>query len=283
MIPFNPYLKNITSVHTIPELNRPWGVAVANDGHIVVSEKDGDTVTILNRDGKKGKTFGLRNGIKNVKFSHSRGVAITPDKFILVADEHKIQKISMDGKCIESVGKEGSGPLEFDCPCGIAISPTIGHIYIADSNNHRIQVLNPDLTFSHTFGIHGFAVGQLNLPVHVAIDRQGLVYVTEYLNHRVQTFTPEGQVLCHFYTGQDKYPVGIAVDDNNLVYITESISQDQEGNRCVSIFTTDGQFIRAFGVYGSSVGQFYFPNGITFDRDGFCYVCDMYKNRIVVY
>ena len=282
VIPFSLYLDNITPIRIIPELNRPWGVAV-NDRHIVVSENEGNCVTVLDKDGKKGKSFGLRNGFRNVKFFHPRGVAITPDNFILVADEHKIQKISMEGKSIESVGKQGSGPLEFDCPCGIAISPITGHVYIADRNNHRIQVLNPDLTFSYTFGTKGLAVGQFNYSAHVAIDRRGLLYVTDFLNHRVQIFTPEGQVLFHFYTGQQRYPIGIAVDDNNLVYITESVTLDQEGNHCVSIFTSDGQFVRAFGAYGSSVGQFNLPNGITFDRDGCCYVCDMYNNRLVEY
>ena len=48
--------------------------------------------------------------------------------------------------------KQGSGSLEFNVPCGITISPITRHIYIADCCNNRIQVLNPDLTFSHTFG-----------------------------------------------------------------------------------------------------------------------------------
>ena len=60
-------------------------------------------------------------------------------------------------------------------------------------------------------------MGQFNYPAHVAIDRRGLLYVTDYLNCRVQIFTPEGQVLFHFYTRQQRYPIGIAVDDNNLV------------------------------------------------------------------
>ena len=133
VVPFNPYLDNITPVCTIPELNRPWGVAVTNDGHIIVSERSGHCVSVLDKDGKKVKSFGLKSGgSENVKFSRPCGVVITPDNFILVTDNHKIQKISMDGKCIKSVGKQGVGPLEFHNPCGITISPITGHIYIAD-------------------------------------------------------------------------------------------------------------------------------------------------------
>ena len=52
----------------------------------------------------------------------------------------------MDGRYIKSVGKQGSGSLEFNVPCGITISPITRHIYIADCCNNRIQVFNPDLT-----------------------------------------------------------------------------------------------------------------------------------------
>ena len=287
VIPFNPYLNNITPVHTISELNRPYGVGVTDDGHIIVSERDGHCVTMLDRDGKKVKSFGLKKlGIKNVKFFYPRGIAITPDNFILVADNHKIQKISMDGKCITSVGKQGSGPLEFAVPRGIAISLITGQIYIADESNHRIQVLNSDLTFSHTFGLKGSAEGQFNSPADVSIDRQGLVYVTDTDNHRIQTFTPEGHYRTQFsIKGQHHgQPVGITIDDNNLIYVTEAIlCFEDSGNHGISIFTSDGQFVRSIGRYGSSVGQFNAPFGITFDKEGYLYVCDCYNNRLAVY
>ena len=280
MIPLNPHLDNITPVCTISELIGPFGVAVTDDEHIIVSERNSHCVTVLDSDGKKIKSFG--QGSENVKFSQPRGVAITPDNFILVTDSHKIQKISMDGECIASVGKQGSGPLEFDVPCGITISPISGHIYIVDSDNHRIQVLNPDLTFSQTFGSKGSAKGQFNNPFNVTIDRRGLVYMTDTWNHRIQMFTPEGQYLSQFGTkGSDfeqlRFPIGIIIDNNNLMYITEW------GNNCISIFTTDGQFIRSFGGQGSSVCLLNEPYGITFDKEGYLYVCDKNNNILVVY
>ena len=281
VIPFNPCCNDITPVRTICELNRPWGVAVTDDGHIIVSEQDSHCVTVLDRDGKRMKSFNQKSlGFCNVKFSQPRGVAITPDNLILVSDCHKIQKISMDGECITSVGKRNSGPLEFNYPHGITISPITGHIYIADHDNHRIQVLNPDLTFSHTFGTKGLAEGHFNNPVDVAIDRQGLVYVADFLNHRIQAFTPEGQFLSQFGTkgpGPGQLPTGIVIDDNNLMYIAD------HDNRRISIFTTDGQFINTFGEQGSSMGQSNGLRGITFDREGYLYVCDFRNNRLVVY
>ena len=277
-IPFNPYHDNITLVNTIHELNRPWGVAVTDDGHIIVSERSSHRVTVLDRDRKKVKSFGENTGgIGNVKFNYPRGVATTPDNFILVADSHKIQKISMDGECIKSVGKQGSGPMEFDSPCGIIISPITGHIYIADYNNHRIQVLNPDLTFSHTFGTYGSTKGKFNNPRDVAVDRQGLVYVADTGNCRIQMFTPDGQYLFQFSTKGPGF--GITIDDNNLVYVTEQYYHDflLSYSYYVYIYTTKGVGVCYFG-------SLYCGRGITFDREGcFLYVCDHSHNRLVVY
>ena len=175
IIPFNPYLNNITPVCTITELKCPWGVAVSNDGHVIVTENKGNCVTILDNEGKKVKSIGGNGGSGNVKFSSPHGVAITPDNFIYVSDRHKIQIISMDGNCIASVGEKGDRPLQFNNPNGIAISPKTGQVYIAECDNHRVQVLNPDLTFSYSFGKKGSVIGQFHSPQGIAIDSQGLV------------------------------------------------------------------------------------------------------------
>ena len=285
VIPFNPYLDNITPVCTITELKWPWGVAVSDDGHVIVTENNGHCVTILDNEGKKVKSFGGKGGSDNVKFSWPRGVAITPDNFILVSDDgHRIQKISMDGDCIASVGEKGSGPLQFSKPDGIAISPITGQVYIADWNNHRIQVLNPDLTFSHSFGSEGSANGQFKDPCDIAIDSQRLVYVTDTINHRIQKFSPDGKFVAQFGSygsgpGQLISPCGITIDTagTGLVYVIDN------GNHRVSVFTSDGVFVSSFGRYGSNIDQFNSPIGLTFNKTGLLYVCDFSNNRLVVY
>ena len=276
-IPFNPYLDNITPVRTITELKGPWGVAVNDDNHIIVTENDGHCVTILDREGKKVKSLGGKGGSGNVKFSSPHGVAITPDKFILVSDNHRIQKISMDGYRKASVGKEGSRPLQFKNPAGIAISPITGQVYIADSGNHRIQVLKSDLTFSHLFGSKGSANGQFWYPHDIAIDSQGLVYVADSWNHCIQKYSPDGKFVGQFGTygfgpGQLSFTNGITIDTaaTGLVYVSE-----RDNNR-ISVFTSDGVFVNSFRSIGNNFG-------LAFDKDGFLYVCVCSNDRLVVY
>ena len=285
VIPFNPYLVNITPLRTITGVKNPWGVALTDDGHIIVSETYCNRVTVLDGDGRKVKSFGHQEvgESQKLKFSKPRGIAITSDNFIIVTDQHKIQKISMDGKCIRSYSKRGNGPLELNEPTGIAISPTTGYIYITDFNNNRIQVFTSDLTFSHTFVTSKLSMGQFNHPRNIAIDRQGVLYVADTYNNCIKMFTPDGQLYSLFRIegsgrGQLNHPSGIVIDDdNNLVYVTDT------DNHCISIFTTAGQFVRSFGAYGSRLGQFNFPFGITIDKKGYLYVCDIDNNRLVVY
>ena len=287
VIPFNPYLDNITPVRTITELNHPWGVAISDDNHVIITEWSGHCVTILDREGKKVKSLGGEGGSGNVKFSNPIGVAITPDKFILVSDDsHRIQKISMDGYLIASVGEKGSGPLQFNSPTSITISPITGQVYIADHGNHRIQVLNPDLTFSHSFGSKGSANGQFQSPCDIAIDSQGLVYVPDYGNSRIQKFSQDGKFVGHFGTkgsgpGQLNNPHGITIDTaaTGLVYVSEW------GNDSISVFTSDGVFVSWFGRWDSYmyINKLYGPRGLTFNKEGLLYVCDFCNKRLVVY
>ena len=276
VIPFNPYLGNVTPVH-IAGINRPWGVAVSDDGHVIVTECDRGKVIILNK-----KKF-----VESVGFRSPRGVAITPDNHILVCDNHRIGKMCMDGKCIASIGKEGSGPLQFKCPAGIVVSPIMGRVYIADGGNHRIQVLNLDLTFSQSFGSKGSANGQFQYPCDIAIDSHGLVYVTDTGNHRIQKFSPDGRFVAQF--GNDvsdiRCPLGITIDRaNSLVYVTEYGSEivpvsyfkglytkfhKTDGTspaERVMVFTTDSRFL-------SGMTPFINPRGLTLDSNGLLYVC----------
>ena len=62
----------------------------------------------------------------------------------------------MEGRFMKSVGWKGHEPLQFNQPSGIAVYPS-GRVFVADTGNHHIQVLNTDLAYSHMFGSQGSA------------------------------------------------------------------------------------------------------------------------------
>ena len=74
-------------VKTITGLAKPRGVAVCDNGDIVVAESGSDCVTIVNKEGKKVRSFGTR-GTKEGHFTNLSGVAISTDRHILAVDHH---------------------------------------------------------------------------------------------------------------------------------------------------------------------------------------------------
>ena len=282
--PFTLYIIPSPEMRGKPEniISGPMGVVITKNEEIVVAEFSANCITILNKEGKKVKSFGTK-GTKEGQFTNPRGVAISHDGHILVSDEHRLQKLTFEGDCVKSVGSSetGNGPLQFNGPTGITVHPTTGQIFIADSNNHRIQVLNKDLTYSHSLGKRGSSPEQFNYPCDVTFDKEGYLYVTDNNNHCIKKFTSTGQYISTFSScgsnpGQIKFPVFIIID-NNLLYVSEHV------NNRISIFDTNGCFIHCFGKSGSGEGEFNSPYGITVDSLGNLYVSDYGNNRLVVW
>ena len=263
-------------VNIISRLNRPRGVVVTKNEEIIVAERDSHCTAILNEERRKVRSLGTKEG----EFTNPCGVAISHDGHILVTDNHRLQKLTIEGDCLKSVGSIGHGPLQFCHPKGITVHPTTGQIFIADTDNHRIQVLNNDLTYSHSFGKLGSARKQFKYPYDVAFDNEEYLYVVDHHNHCIKKFTPKGQYISQFGSfgsnpGQLIDPTSIIID-NNLVYVCEF------GNNRVSISDIHGSFIHCFGKYGSGEGEFNGPFGITIDSLGNLYVSDTWNNRLVV-
>ena len=289
-------LPNFTApAKVIGDINRPWGIVVREGGEVVVAEQGGHCVSIINGNGEKKSfgTFGSGAG----QFNYPQGVAIDTGGNILVVDHgnHRIQQLSSTGEHLRTVGELGSGPLQFHWPRGIAVHPHTGQVYVADWDNHRIQVLNYDLTYSSSFGRKGSNNGEFNYPWNISTDREGNVYVADSGNHRIQVFTVDGVYLRQFGKkgegeGELKEPFSIAIDSGNVVYVGEWGNNSEVvidlgsfayvrvvTNKCVSIFSTDGEF---FGRKGKNLVEF---DDLAVDKKGTLYVSDQRNNRIQIF
>ena len=108
------------------------------------------------------------------------------------------------------------------------------------------------------WGSSGSGDGQFDGASGIAVDGSGNVYVTDWLNHRVQKFDGEGTFLTKWGTqgsgdGQFEQPQGIAVDGSGNVYVA-----DTENDR-VQKFDGEGTFLTKWGIQGSGDGQFVGP------------------------
>ncbi len=80
------------------------------------------------------------------------------------------------------MGTEGSGPLQFSYPTDVAFNVRNNKVYLVENDNHRVHVLNSDLTFSSTFGKRGNGKGQFNEPYAISCDNAGKVYVADIVS-----------------------------------------------------------------------------------------------------
>ena len=273
-------------IKSISGVSGPCGVAVNKRGEVIVAERNGHCVSIFSPAGEKLRTFGVHgSGLKEIK--KPSGVVVDDDGNILVTDSTNncIKKFTRYGQIAADIGKRGSKALEFTYPIGIAIHPHHKNVHVVDNNNHRIQVLNSDLTFSNTFGGRIRETGsnkQFYYPWDVAFDSSGKVYVADCSNHCIQVLSENGKILRKFGEkgsgeGELNKPSFITIDSYDVVYVTES------GNDRVSIFTCEGKFLTSFGTKGSGLGQFNCPRGIAVDKNGVIYVSDSENNRIQLF
>ena len=256
-------------IHTIAGVNEPWGIAINHKGEIVVSERHIGHISTYTPSGKKIQTVNLE-GLELF------GLTLDRKGNIIVGEDtnNSIRKYSPEGHLLASVGTRGTGRLQFEDIGDIALNTKNNKIYVTDCCNHRIQVLNSDLTFSTTLGKEGESKGQFKYPSGITCDSAGKVYVADFGNHRVQVFIAEGKFLrmfgkCGKGRGELNWPTGITLDPSSKhVYISES------NNHRISVFTCEGQFVTSFGA---DVERFS-PRGLAVDNCGVVYVCDFYAN-----
>ena len=207
----------------------PRGVAVDDEGNILVADRDNDRIQKFTNDGQFLTSVGTE-GTGALQFRTPRDVAFnTHNKKVYVVDNEndRIQVLNSDLTFSNIIGgKHGSKSGEFDSPWGVTCDST-GNVYVADSGNNRIQVFTASGKFLRKFGRGGNAEGELNWPVGVAVGSRGLVFVNDSNNHRVSMFTTEGRFVKSFgqrgrKPGEFRDPMCLAVDDYDVLCVCDT-------------------------------------------------------------
>lgn len=86
-------------------------------------------------------------------------------------------------------GSSGSYDGQFDSPQGIATDSS-DNVYVADSENNRIQKFDSNGNFITKLGSYGDDNGQFVNPASIAIDSFGNLYITDLGNNRIEVFIP---------------------------------------------------------------------------------------------
>ena len=188
------------------------------------------------------------------------------------SNSHQVHKFTKSGSIIITIGSHGKLPGQFDNPSGLQVSQQ-DELYVCDSENGRIQILDLDLNFKRSFGTAGTGKGQFSFPSDINFDVSGKIYVVDSRNHRIQVFTPSEQFL--FVVGGQHNkpfitPVSLAIH-KELLHIAE-----YDGHR-VSVMSTSGEMLTRFGD-----GHLLKPECITVDEDGYIYVTS-HLSKVVIF
>ena len=129
----------------------PFGIAVDGTGFVYVAEKHNHRVQKFTADGQfVTKWGGLNNSNEDSDdlFQDLQGIAVDRHGYVYVLDVRfmrdrtTIKKFSPEGVLIEKWSRGGVGPGQLGSPEGIYLAAD-DRMYIADTNNNRIQVFKP--------------------------------------------------------------------------------------------------------------------------------------------
>jgi DNA-binding beta-propeller fold protein YncE len=122
------------------QLNYPTAIAAAPDGTLLVVDALNFRVARFAADGRFLAAFGS-SGEAQGAFGRPKAVAVDDDGRIFVSDveQDAVLVFAADGTFERSIGRSGTGRGEFLLPAGLARSGKL--LFVADSYNHRVQVL----------------------------------------------------------------------------------------------------------------------------------------------
>jgi hypothetical protein len=211
-------------------------------------------------------------------------------------DRHLL-KFKNNGKFLMQIGHPSADPansLRTDIlgrPAGIELDAEAHELYIADGYlNKRVIVFNSETgAFKRLWGAYGNppndadpgpynpaapADQQFRNPVHcVHISVDGLVYVCDRVNDRIQVFTKQGKFVKEFTVRPQTLGIGSVWQ---FVFSTDArqkflLLADGENNVIWNVRREDGAVIGQTGHNGRNAGQFHWVHQVVSDSQGNLY------------
>lgn len=294
----------------LPE-GRSWGstsaIYPAPDGRSIwvgercgqnscIGREDVDPILHFDLDGNLLTSFGA--GL--ITWPH--GLHVDQDGNVWITDArgdgergHQVWKFSPEGEVLMTLGTKGvagEGDHVFDQPSDVLVAPD-GSIFVADGhgsgNNNRIVKYAADGTYLLEWGGTGYAPGQFRDPHALAMDDEGVLYVADRANNRVQLFDQEGRHLDTWH--QFGRVSGLFIDDEQVLYAVDSESNRTWGNnpgfkRGMRIGAIDEAFVEHFipdPETDPDNASTTFAEGVAVDAEGNIYGAEVGPEQVVKY
>ena len=220
--------------------------------------------------------------------------------------DNEILKFTQDGKFLMQIGKpdqsKGSNDLaNLKGPAKLTIDPKTNELYVADGyGNHRVIVFDAETgKYKRHWGAYGHKPDDKDLgpynasdppaqqfrnPVHCAeLSNDGLLYVCDRSNDRIQVFKPDGTFVKEVIVAKNTRGDGSVWDiafskdpQQRFIYLVDG------ANEHIYIIQRDTmEILTMFGDGGRQPGQFYAVHSITTDSKGNIYTTETYHGQRV--
>ncbi|NLN69995.1 MAG: TIGR03663 family protein [Chloroflexi bacterium] len=274
----------------------PRDIAFAPDDTFYVADSRNHRVLHFDVNGQYLNAFGAYSASDFSKqniapagfFNEPWGLAIGPDGSVFVADtwNHRIQKFSAEGEFITQWGQFGAAETahHFWGPRGVAVDHK-GRVFVTDTGNKRVVIFDSNGAHLTDFGGAGLGLGQFNEPVGIEVDDAGRLFIADTWNKRIQVMIPDGDTLSYpshitwdidswYGESLDNKPF-LTIDKNDMVYVADPMLGR------VLAFNQYGEFLFAWGGFGSGLDEIGVVGGLAVDPVGNVWVSDARNNRLM--
>jgi DNA-binding beta-propeller fold protein YncE len=280
------------------QFKNPYGVRIANDPVL-----GGDRVFVADANNGRVQEFTLAGAF--VKKAGMKGEPTEPGTFtalrrVAVAADGDIWGADLWGYQLERFNRTSTGysfaqaigtPLP--APTSDAVFHEVrevdfqsdGTVVAIDTVHHRFVRMTPWGSLLNVCGERGSAVGELNWPRGVAVDRlTNQVWITDTKQYRIQVVRPDCTPVEKFGskgTGPDQFNWVYSMDmrqSDGIAFIADT------KNHRISFYDISSRTPvgTPFGKKGAGVGRFNFPSGVAVSpHDGHVFVADTNNNRVV--
>ena len=193
-------------------------IHVGPDDTIYLTDRDAHQVLLYDTAGNLQRSLGRRDqAAMQAPFNHPADVCVAPSGELYVADGYgnsSVHRFSASGDYISSFGSPGSGPGQFRVPHSVRVSSD-GRVYVADRENHRVQVFTPEGEFHAEWT-------DFKCPMGVHIDDTQVVYVTDQVP-RLSIYSLDGELLARGRTFEGAHQV--YTDSEGSIYGVDTANQ----------------------------------------------------------
>ncbi len=211
--------------NSLPSGRAPVYVAVDRAGRVYVTDRLRHSVDIYDAGGN------YKSSLKPPTSDGWSPLGVRVDGDTLwVTDvpdgKHRLLAINQEGALTFQFGRQGNGNDNntFWFP-NSAVADARGRVYVSDSNNGRIQILDRNGNWLET--LRGFS-----LPRGMTIDEDERLYVVDGIGHVVRVFDVTGEKPMPLFdfgdygtdSGEFNYPNDIAADKTGRLYIADRAS-----------------------------------------------------------